>query len=112
MPLELAICRCAAALRSDGVREFHGYEIAKQLADDAERKALTAYGTLYRALGRLEDMGHLTSRWEDPAIAARESRPGRRLYSLTAAGQSAVREARNAELAHAVKRPRRGFAAG
>jgi PadR family transcriptional regulator PadR len=112
VPLELAICRCAAALRADGVREFHGYEIAKELAVDAERKALTAYGTLYRALGRLEDMGLLTSRREDPEIPAREGRPGRRLYTLTAAGQSAVREARNAELARAVKRPRRGWAAG
>jgi PadR family transcriptional regulator PadR len=59
-------------------------------ADD--RRLLTAYGTLYRALGRLERMGMLVSRWEDPAIPARENRPGRRLYELTAAGQQAARE--------------------
>ena len=96
MPLELAICMSAAALRARGIGEFHGYEIAKRLADDAERRLLTAYGTLYRALARLENMGLLHSRWEDPAVAARESRPGRRLYTLTAAGEAAVRAARTA----------------
>ena len=32
-------------------------------------KALTAHGTLYKALGRLEDLGLLTSAWEDAAEA-------------------------------------------
>ena len=54
VPLEEAICAAAAALRVAGVEEFHGYELAKQLADHADQKLLTAYGTLYRALGRLE----------------------------------------------------------
>jgi DNA-binding PadR family transcriptional regulator len=101
VPLEAAICAAAAALRVAGTAEFHGYELAKQLADHADQKLLTAYGTLYRALGRLESMGLLTSRREDPEIAAREQRPGRRLYTLTAAGQATakaveatVREAR------------------
>ena len=85
VPLEEAICASAAALRVAGVEEFHGYELAKQLADHTDQKLLTAYGTLYRALGRLESMGLLTSRREDPEIAAREQRPGRRLYTLTAA---------------------------
>ena len=66
VPLEAAICSAAAGLRVAGVDEFHGYELAKQLADHADRKLLTAYGTLYRALGRLESMGLLTSRREDP----------------------------------------------
>ena len=73
--------------------EFHGYELAKQLADDAARRLLTVYGTLYRALGRLEVMGMLESRHEDPQIAAPEHRPGRRLYTLTAAGEKAARDA-------------------
>ena len=91
VPLEQAICSAAAALRRRGIDEFHGYDLAKQLADDAERRLLTAYGTLYRALGRLEAMGLLQSRREDPEIAARENRPGRRLYTLTAAGAAAAR---------------------
>ena len=93
LPLEQAICASAVLLRRRGVKEFHGYELAKQVADDADRRLLTAYGTLYRALGRLEQMGLLKSRREDPEIAARENRPGRRLYTLTAAGETAAREA-------------------
>jgi DNA-binding PadR family transcriptional regulator len=91
LPIEQAICAAAAALRRRGVEEFHGYELAKQLAEDANRRLLTAYGTLYRALGRLEAMGMLESRREDPEVAARENRPGRRLYTLTAAGQETAR---------------------
>ena len=65
-------------------------EIAKRLSDVADRKLLTAYGTLYRALARLEKMGLLQSRWEDPEIPARENRPGRRLYALTAAAETTI----------------------
>ena len=107
VPLELAICVAAADRRRDGPNEFHGYEIAKHLGDAADRRRLTAYGTLYRALGRLESMGLLESRWEDPHIAARENRPGRRLYALTAAGQAAAREARPASAKTVRKRARR-----
>jgi PadR family transcriptional regulator, regulatory protein PadR len=96
VPLEAAICICAAHLHRKGHTEFHGYEIAKHLAEDSDRRLLTAYGTLYRALGRLEEMGLLESRWEDPRIPARENRPGRRLYVLTAEGEVAAREARKA----------------
>jgi PadR family transcriptional regulator PadR len=93
VPLELAICVCAIELRRQEMVEFHGYEMARRLGDAGDQKLLTAYGTLYRALSRLEQMGMLESRWEDPAIPARENRPGRRLYTLTAAGEAAVRAA-------------------
>ena len=110
VPLEVAICLSAADLRHRGAIEFHGYEIAKRLGDEADRKLLTAYGTLYRALGRLEGMGLLESRWEDPRIAARENRPGRRLYTLTAAGQTAAAEARKAAAEKAPRGTRRRLA--
>ena len=110
MPLEEAICASAAALRRRGVTQFHGYELAKQLADDTERRLLTAYGTLYRALGRLEAMGMLESRWEDPEIPARENRPGRRLYTLTAAGEAAAREVSAATRQGTRRRTRRRVA--
>jgi PadR family transcriptional regulator, regulatory protein PadR len=96
VPIEIAICICAFDLRRGGVEEFHGYEIAKHLGELGDRKLLTAYGTLYRALGRLEAMGLLVSRWEAPEIPARENRPGRRLYNLTAAGEGAANESRRA----------------
>src|SRR5437762_13148458 len=96
-PLERASCAPAADLRRRSTSEFRGYEIAKTLGDASDGRLLTAYGTLYRALARLEKMGLLTSRWEDPAIPARENRPGRRLYTLTALGDAALEAARSAE---------------
>ena len=77
VPLERAICETAADLHASGIEDFHGYELAKRLSDIADCRLLTAYGTLYRALGRLEQMGMLTSRWGrsgDPG-ARESSRP-------------------------------------
>jgi PadR family transcriptional regulator PadR len=107
VPLEIAICSAAAALLRRGVTEFHGYEMAKTLGDAADTRLLTAYGTLYRALGRLEKMRLVESRWEDPAVPARENRPGRRLYTLTALGEAAAAEAHAAQPAASGRRPRR-----
>jgi PadR family transcriptional regulator len=108
VPLEAAICVAAADLRQRGSGEFHGYEIAKQLSDISDHRLLTAYGTLYRALARLQNMGLLQSRWEEPEIPARENRPGRRLYTLTALGEEAAEDARKASASRATKpAPRR-----
>jgi DNA-binding PadR family transcriptional regulator len=94
VPFEVSILAAAADLWKADSREFYGYQIAKHLADEADRKLLTAYGTLYRALGRLEAMGLLRSAWEDPQRAADENRPGRRLYALTDAGAERARAPR------------------
>jgi DNA-binding PadR family transcriptional regulator len=110
VPLEERICLAAADLHRRGHQTFHGYEIAKTLADGADARLLTAYGTLYRALGRLEQMGLLRSRAEDPEIPARENRPGRRLYTLTALGEQAAKEAPLAAAGKKAKRPRRRLA--
>jgi PadR family transcriptional regulator PadR len=95
VPLEQTICETAAELLARGVGRFHGYELAKRIGEMSDRRLLTAYGTLYRALARLEQMGMLTSEWEDPQIPARENRPGRRLYQLTALGEEAARASRD-----------------
>jgi len=108
VPLELAICVAACDLRQQGTEEFHGYLIAKAIKEHADNRLLTAYGTLYRALGRLETMGLLVSHWEDAMIAAGENRPRRRLYSLTPAGEEAVAEA--ARLAAGQQRAKKGWA--
>ena len=50
-------------------------------------------GTVYPALRRLEDAGHLTSRWEEAAIAHAEPRPPRKYYALTRSGQDALADA-------------------
>jgi DNA-binding PadR family transcriptional regulator len=93
VPLELAICAAAVALRERGVEQFHGYLIAKEIKNASDTRLLTAYGTLYRALGRLEQMGLMTSAWEDPQIPADENRPRRRLYAITPDGHAAVANA-------------------
>ena len=90
LPIELAILAAGVGLRRHGVSEFHGFSIAKKIAEHADARRLTAYGTLYKALERLEGAGLLTSRWEDPLIAATETRPRRRLYQLTAAAEGAL----------------------
>lgn len=94
MPIELAILDAAIAMRNGGDNEFHGYAIAKEIRDHAEARRLTAHGTLYRALERLETRGLLESRMEDPDFAFAENRPRRRLYTVTATG---VRAAQTAE---------------
>ena len=94
VPIELAICEAAALLRQRGADTFHGYQIAKEIKHTQDHRLLTAYGTLYRALGRLERMGILDARWENPLVAAESRRPARRLYELTALGEAAYETAR------------------
>lgn len=86
IPIEQSILIAAMLLRARGDEEFHGFRIAREIKARADARLLTAHGTLYRALGRLEKQGYLNSRWEDPALAAEESRPRRKLYKITDAG--------------------------
>jgi len=91
VPLELSILELAA---SRGTEPFHGFELAKALADTDRSRTLTAHGTLYKALGRLAGMGLLEDEWEDPEHALGEGRPRRRLYRITAAGERRLADAR------------------
>ena len=105
LPLEVDILHAGLQLRRDGVSRFHGFQLAKQLADHPRPRTLTAHGTLYKALQRLEEAGLLVSRWEDPQVAAAEGRPRRRLYELTGAGERAL-AAGQARHGQASTRPR------
>ena len=93
VPFEVAILEASAELRRAGEAEVHGYELAKVVRDLRHARRLTAYGTLYRALTRLEREGYLASRWEDPLVAADAGRPRRRFYRLTLEGETALSEA-------------------
>lgn len=86
LPLEIAILEVAANHREP----FHGFELAKALADAEGARGLTAHGTLYKALGRLAEQGLLEAEWEDADIALRAGRPRRRLYRITGVGASRV----------------------
>jgi PadR family transcriptional regulator, regulatory protein PadR len=80
--IEHSILNAAANLYQQG-GEFYGFQIAKEIEDREGARRLTGLGTLYRALDWLQEQGYLSRRWEDPAIAAQENRPRRRLYQLT-----------------------------
>lgn len=84
LPLETEILVTALAMRRAGDPAFHGFGLAQAMREQAGSRSLTAHGTLYKALGRLEEFGLVTSRWEDAAAA--EGRPRRRLYELTGHG--------------------------
>src|SRR3954454_18941117 len=87
LPLEKEILRTALSLRGS----FHGFGLAHAMREQSGSRALTAHGTLYKALGRLEERGLLTSAWEDGGAA--EGRPRRRLYELTGEGARAAEQA-------------------
>jgi PadR family transcriptional regulator PadR len=89
LPLEASILGAGIELAKAGVNDFHGFELAKRLRDDEGRRNLTAHGTLYKALTRMEKAELLSSTWEDPDLASAEGRPRRRLYSITNAGRIA-----------------------
>jgi PadR family transcriptional regulator, regulatory protein PadR len=91
--LEVSILEAGLRLRRDGQEEVHGFLLAKVMGDAAGARRLTSYGTLYRALERLEGFGYLASRWEDAAIGASTGRPPRRFYRLTVSGERALLDA-------------------
>lgn len=93
MPLEVDILHAAVRLAMTDTAEFHGFQLARLLADADGSRGLTAHGTLYKALGRLADSGMLAPRWEDPEVALDAGRPRRRLYRITALGEGALHRA-------------------
>ena len=104
--IEVEILETALALRKRGTDVFHGYALADALKVRTDQRSLTAHGTLYRALHRLERGGLIESFWEDPQLAEAEGRPRRRMYRVTGAADVALARAR-AE-APGVRAPLRG----
>ncbi|MGH9277779.1 MAG: PadR family transcriptional regulator [Acidimicrobiales bacterium] len=90
LPLEVSVLAVAVEAQRTGEKEFHGFAIAKAVQEHEAARRLTAHGTLYKALGRMERAGLLESRWEDAEVAATEQRPRRRLYRVTGAGARAL----------------------
>lgn len=92
LPLEVEILEAALSMLRSGESTFHGFGLAQAMREQSRSRSLTGHGTLYKALGRLEQFGLLTSRWEDAATA--EGRPRRRLYELTEQGASVAEQGR------------------
>lgn len=92
LPLEETILEIGLRRLRDGDAEFYGFAMATELDGDDGRR-LTAHGTLYKILERLERDGLLVSRWEEPQEFD-ESRPRRRLYRVSDQAEGAVRRSR------------------
>jgi len=97
LPLEVAILDAGTACARDGDPDFHGFAVAQRIQERDGARRLTAHGTLYKALARMEAGGLLESRWEDPDLGVTEGRPRRRLYRVTPLGARALAEGRAAE---------------
>ena len=105
LSLEVSIL---TALRDEPSGESHGFALAQAIADAEESRRLTASGTLYRVLHRLDDAGLVVNWWEDPDEAAAAGRPRRRLYRITGAGAAALARAEADRVSTAQVNP--GFA--
>jgi PadR family transcriptional regulator, regulatory protein PadR len=105
VPLESEILGVALSMLRAGHAGFHGFGLAQTMREHSGSRALTGHGTLYKALGRLEEFGLLSSHWEDAAAA--EGRPRRRLYELTGQGVSVAEQALADTGDKAVRRPPR-----
>lgn len=90
IPIEIAILDALLGLKQSGTELAHGFLIARLIQNADNARHLTAHGTLYRALHRLERGGFLESVWEEPSIALRDGRPVRKFYRVTAAGENAL----------------------
>jgi DNA-binding PadR family transcriptional regulator len=90
--LEISIL---SACQDAGPAGTHGFAVAQSIADAEESRRLTATGTLYRALHRLDEGGLIENWWEDPNDAAAAGRPLRRLYRITGAGATALAHAQS-----------------
>jgi len=93
VPIEVAVLDAAIDLRRRGAPAFYGFLIAREIKERAQARLLTAHGTLYKALDRMERGGLLESFWEDPNSAAAERRPRRRFYRVTMVGEAALAQA-------------------
>jgi len=87
LPIECSILKVAVQLYRQGVKEFYGFQIAKEIKDVEGARRLTSFGTLYRALGRLQKQGFLCSRWEE-SLPTEQNRPRRRYYRIV--GESGI----------------------
>ncbi len=102
LPLEERVLELGLLRAREESAEFHGFGLARQL--EQGQSALTAHGTLYKVLDRLEERGLLASRWESDE-EYEGGRPRRRLYRVTADAATALATSRQLTRAAGVLRP-------
>ena len=97
--IEVSILDAGIRMATSGHPEFHGFQIAEEIRERDKARLLTAYGTLYKALDRMEEAGLLVSRWENADVALQEKRPRRRFYRITSVGVQALVNAEQSRMA-------------
>ncbi|WP_250562607.1 PadR family transcriptional regulator [Sphaerisporangium fuscum] len=83
--MTLQIQAVLRALLGEPGRERYGLELCEETGLPS--------GTVYPILARLEQIGWVESRWEDPDAHVSEGRPRRRYYRMTTDGAELGREA-------------------
>ncbi len=73
-------------------REAHGFDVLQRLEAAGFGALRMKEGSLYPALYRLEEQGHVTSRWEEDGAGRRG--PKRKLYKLTRKGRRKLAQGR------------------
>lgn len=72
-------------------RALHGYAILKDIRERTGNQVVLAAGTLYAAIGRLEEQGWIEEAPDPPADQGKED-PRRRYFRITDAGLAAARQ--------------------
>jgi len=90
IPMEVAILEAAVRLAQEGTDQFYGLALAREIDDPSQSRHLASYGTIYKALDRLKELGYLERTWEDAQFAAAHRRPPRCLYHVTDEGRKAL----------------------
>lgn len=109
-PLSVPIYQILLSL-SDQV--LHGYAILKDIRERTGNEVILAAGTLYAAIGRLEEQGWIEEAEGPPGVG---DDPRRRYYRITADGLAAARQeaerllrfARMAQDKHLLEEPTAG----
>ena len=101
-PWKFEILHAALSMQRPGDVLFHGFGLAQSMGEDAGGR-LIGHGTLYKALGRLEEMGLLA---RTGSRIRRDGRPRRRQYELTASGTKAALAPRGRDERKLPSRPR------
>ena len=70
---------------------LHGYGIRQKVAERTDNQVTLRSGTLYEAVHRLQENGHIVE-VDPPADEPVSGGPPRRFYSLTAEGRRALRD--------------------
>jgi len=82
----------------DTLGPLHGYGIARRIEQTSGRQLLINYGTLYPALVKLEQEGHVASEW-----GVSDNKRKAKYYRLTRAGHKQLaKETRDWQQANAI----------